>query len=154
MSEQESQVIYNVVVNHEEQYSLWTGERENAPGWRDAGFRGTKDECLAYVREHWTDMRPLSLRLQMEARQQATAAAAVSASNTADAIADGHVAVVEAIPVATSIAVADTPVAAQPAPEIATDTAPPSPPQMTGDAPVAGEQKQSKGFFGKLFGRK
>lgn len=58
--------IYKVLVNHEEQYSLWPSERENPLGWRDAGKTGSKDECLAYVKEVWTDMRPLSLRKQME----------------------------------------------------------------------------------------
>jgi MbtH protein len=56
---------YRVVVNDEEQYSIWFAHRENAPGWRDAGKAGTKDECLAYIKEVWTDMRPLSLRKQM-----------------------------------------------------------------------------------------
>ncbi len=58
--------IYKVVVNHEEQYSIWPVDRENAPGWRDAGKSGPKAECLAYVREVWTDMRPLSLRRRMD----------------------------------------------------------------------------------------
>ena len=57
---------YKVVVNHEEQYSIWPLERENALGWRDAGFSGSKTECLTYIKEVWTDMRPLSLRKQME----------------------------------------------------------------------------------------
>ena len=56
---------YKVVVNHEEQYSIWPAGRENAPGWRDAGREGTKAECLSYVKEVWTDMRPLSLRQAM-----------------------------------------------------------------------------------------
>ena len=59
---------YKVVVNHEEQYSIWPAERENALGWKDAGKRGTKAECLAYIKEVWTDMRPLSLRKKMEER--------------------------------------------------------------------------------------
>jgi MbtH protein len=59
--------ILKVVVNHEEQYSLWPSYRENPPGWRDAGKSGSKDECLAYVKEVWTDMRPLSLRQKMAA---------------------------------------------------------------------------------------
>jgi len=59
--------LYKVVVNHEEQYSIWPLERENALGWRDAGKSGTKHECLAYIEEVWTDMRPLSLRKAMEA---------------------------------------------------------------------------------------
>jgi MbtH protein len=58
--------IYKVVINDEEQYSIWPTDRENAPGWRDAGKSGTKDECLAYISEVWTDMRPLSLRKQMD----------------------------------------------------------------------------------------
>jgi len=57
---------YRVVVNHEEQYSIWPVGRENALGWRDEGFEGTKAECLAYVEQVWTDMRPLSLRSQHE----------------------------------------------------------------------------------------
>ena len=62
----EDTTIYKVVVNHEEQYSIWPADRENAPGWRDAGKSGLKAECLAYVREVWTDMRPLSLRRRMD----------------------------------------------------------------------------------------
>ncbi|HWW75045.1 MAG TPA: MbtH family protein [Pyrinomonadaceae bacterium] len=54
------------VVNHEEQYSIWPADRENALGWNDAGKQGTKAECLAYIEEVWTDMRPLSLRKKME----------------------------------------------------------------------------------------
>jgi MbtH protein len=61
--------LYKVVVNDEEQYSIWFADRENAAGWRDAGKSGTKDECLAYVKEVWTDMRPLSLRKKMEQSQ-------------------------------------------------------------------------------------
>jgi MbtH protein len=61
---------YKVVVNHEEQYSLWPADRENAPGWQDAGRTGTKDECLAYINEVWTDMRPLSLRQAMDATRR------------------------------------------------------------------------------------
>jgi MbtH protein len=58
---------YKVVLNHEEQYSIWPADRENPAGWRDAGKVGTKAECLAYIEEVWTDMRPLSLRRAMEA---------------------------------------------------------------------------------------
>jgi MbtH protein len=56
---------YKVVINHEEQYSIWLADRENPLGWRDAGKVGPKPECLEYIKEVWTDMRPLSLRLQM-----------------------------------------------------------------------------------------
>jgi MbtH protein len=62
----EDTTIYKVVVNHEEQYSIWPADRENALGWNDAGKQGTKAECLAYIEEVWTDMRPLSLRKKME----------------------------------------------------------------------------------------
>jgi MbtH protein len=56
---------YKVVVNHEEQYSIWPADRENALGWRDTGQSGTKEECLACIKEVWKDMRPLSLREKM-----------------------------------------------------------------------------------------
>jgi MbtH protein len=62
--------IYRVVVNDEEQYSIWIAERELPPGWRDVGKVGTKASCLAHIGELWTDMRPLSLRAHM-ARFQA-----------------------------------------------------------------------------------
>jgi MbtH protein len=64
--ETEDTTIYKVVVNHEEQYSIWPVDRENALGWNDVGTSGTKAECLAYIKEVWTDMRPLSLRKKME----------------------------------------------------------------------------------------
>ena len=53
--EREDTTIYKVVVNDEEQYSIWPADRENALGWRDAGKTGTKAECLAYISEVWTD---------------------------------------------------------------------------------------------------
>lgn len=62
--------IYKAVVNHEEQYSIWPADRENPLGWRDAGRTGTKNECLEYIKEVWTDMRPLSLRKRMEEMAQ------------------------------------------------------------------------------------
>ncbi|WP_447980429.1 MbtH family protein [Candidatus Nitrospira bockiana] len=64
--EQEDTTIYKVVVNHEEQYSIWPAYRDNPPGWRDAGKTGAKAECLSYIKEVWTDMRPLSLRRRMD----------------------------------------------------------------------------------------
>ncbi len=63
---QEDKTIYKVVVNHEEQYSIWPHDQENPLGWRDAGKSGVKTECLAHIKEVWTDMRPLSLRKRME----------------------------------------------------------------------------------------
>jgi MbtH protein len=62
----EDKTIYKVVVNDEEQYSIWPANRENALGWRDAGKTGPKTDCLEYIKEVWTDMRPLSLRKKME----------------------------------------------------------------------------------------
>jgi MbtH protein len=59
--------IYKVVINHEEQYSIWPADMQNALGWKDVGIRGLKNECLTYIQEAWTDMRPLSLRKKMQA---------------------------------------------------------------------------------------
>lgn len=53
---------YRVVVNHEEQYSIWPIEREIPHGWRDTGESGTREACLARIAAIWTDMRPRSLR--------------------------------------------------------------------------------------------
>ncbi|MEZ5320108.1 MAG: MbtH family NRPS accessory protein [Vicinamibacterales bacterium] len=53
---------HRVVVNGLGQYSLQPGFLPLAPGWRDAGFTGSEDDCLAYIREHWTDMTPASVR--------------------------------------------------------------------------------------------
>jgi MbtH protein len=64
--DREDTTIYKVVVNHEEQYSIWPAHRENPLGWTDVGKQGTKAECLEYIKEVWTDMRPLSLRKKME----------------------------------------------------------------------------------------
>jgi MbtH protein len=65
-NEQEDSTIYHVVINHEEQYSIWPADRPTPLGWKFAGKRGTKTECLAYIKEVWTDMRPLSLRQKMQ----------------------------------------------------------------------------------------
>ncbi|MFF0223671.1 MbtH family protein [Streptomyces sp. NPDC004629] len=54
--------IYRVVMNHEEQYSIWPAEREIPLGWTDCGKTGAKSECLDHISEIWTDMRPLSVR--------------------------------------------------------------------------------------------
>jgi MbtH protein len=68
--EEEDQTIYKVVVNHEEQYSIWPADQENPLGWRDGGQSGLKSECLAYIKEVWTDIRPLSLRKHMEKEER------------------------------------------------------------------------------------
>jgi MbtH protein len=64
-TDREDTTIYQVVVNHEEQYSIWPADRELPLGWSAAGKQGPKAECLAYIEEVWTDMRPLSLRKKM-----------------------------------------------------------------------------------------
>ena len=53
---------YLVVLNDEEQYSIWPDGHDLPPGWRPDGFRGLRDACLAHIDAEWTDMRPLSLR--------------------------------------------------------------------------------------------
>jgi MbtH protein len=58
---------YRVVVNDEEQYSIWMVDRPNPAGWRDAGFEGDRDACLEQVAVVWTDQRPASLRRAMDA---------------------------------------------------------------------------------------
>ena len=68
--QQEDKAIYKVVVNHEEQYSIWPVDKENALGWTDEGKSGTKEACLAHIKEIWTDMRPLSLRRKMKKTAQ------------------------------------------------------------------------------------
>ena len=70
INDQEDTTIYKVVVNDEEQYSIYPADRANPLGWNDAGKTGPKTECLSYIKEVWTDMRPLSLRLQMMDQQQ------------------------------------------------------------------------------------
>lgn len=62
--------IFKAVLNHEEQYSIWPADRENPLGWTDAGKVGTKQECLDFIAQVWTDMRPLSLRRHMDAVAQ------------------------------------------------------------------------------------
>ena len=64
--DREEDIKYKVVVNDEGQYSIWVADRPNALGWRDAARSGSKSECLAYIKEVWTDMRPLSLRKKMD----------------------------------------------------------------------------------------
>lgn len=68
--EQEDTTIYEVVINIEEQYSIWPQGREVPLGWRTVGKSGPKADCLAYIKEVWTDMRPLSLRKQMEEHER------------------------------------------------------------------------------------
>ena len=62
---------YRVVLNDEEQYSVWWTDRDLPAGWRAEGTEGSRDECLARIDEIWTDMRPLSLRQRMESQAAA-----------------------------------------------------------------------------------
>lgn len=64
--ERNDSAIYKVVVNHEDQYSIWPDYREIPAGWSSAGKTGTKSECLEHIKTVWTDMRPLSLRKRMD----------------------------------------------------------------------------------------
>jgi MbtH protein len=57
---------YQVVINDEEQYSIWTARRDPPGGWRSAGFSGAKEACLDYIAGVWTDMRPLSARINAD----------------------------------------------------------------------------------------
>jgi MbtH protein len=64
---EENTTIYAVVVNQEEQYSIWPADREVPAGWRAVGKSGLKAECLDFIKEVWTDMRPLSLQKKRQA---------------------------------------------------------------------------------------
>ena len=66
MFEDDDDRRYTVVINHEEQYSIWPEDRELPKGWKSVGKVGTKKECLEHIEEVWTDMRPLSLRKAMD----------------------------------------------------------------------------------------
>jgi MbtH protein len=62
----EPDITWTVVINDEEQYSIWPARREAPAGWREVGVSGSKEACLDHVATAWTDMRPLSLRRWME----------------------------------------------------------------------------------------
>lgn len=68
MHEDEDNETYAVVLNDEEQYSIWLAEREPPAGWHREGTVGTKAECLAHIEQIWTDLRPRSLREWMQAQ--------------------------------------------------------------------------------------
>ena len=83
MSWDDEDAIFKVVVNLEEQYSIWPDYKELPKGWRAAGKSGKKRECLDYIDQVWTDMRPLSLRRHMEAEAARAAAAPAGSRETA-----------------------------------------------------------------------
>ncbi len=64
--DEEDTTIYQVVINNEEQYSIWPEYKDIPDGWKATGPKGPKQECLNHIEEVWTDMRPLSLRLHMQ----------------------------------------------------------------------------------------
>jgi MbtH protein len=67
--DEDDTIIYAVVVNHEEQYSIWPAHKQLPMGWNSVGRTGTKAECLDHIENAWTDMRPLSVRRAMEAER-------------------------------------------------------------------------------------
>jgi MbtH protein len=69
--EREDDQEYFVVVNDEEQYSIWPTVSEIPAGWRSVGDPAPKAECLARIEHLWTDMRPASLRARMRASEAA-----------------------------------------------------------------------------------
>ncbi|WP_456046650.1 MbtH family protein [Streptomyces parvulus] len=75
-----------VVINEEEQYSIWPEGKAVPAGWRAVGDPAPKQQCLEYIEAHWTDMRPLSLRRAMAGEQQPSGAAGVSASRPQEEI--------------------------------------------------------------------
>src|SRR5262245_34810274 len=72
MSWDDEDTIFNVVINHEEQYSIWPEYKEIPKGWTAVGKKANKQDCLTYINEVWTDMRPLSLRKHMAERELGT----------------------------------------------------------------------------------
>ncbi|APU15015.1 MbtH family protein [Actinoalloteichus sp. GBA129-24] len=68
LGDNEKSAEFDVVINDEEQYSIWPADRDVPAGWHTVGTRGPKQQCLDWIDEHWTDMRPRSLR---EALRQA-----------------------------------------------------------------------------------
>lgn len=64
------ELIYRVVINHEEQYSIWPLGRDNPLGWQDVGKSGTKDECLDYIDKIWADITPLSVRRSLQEHRE------------------------------------------------------------------------------------
>lgn len=61
----QTEAIFEVLINHEEQYSIWPAGKAIPLGWSTVGKNGPKDACLEYIKENWVDMRPLSLRKEM-----------------------------------------------------------------------------------------
>jgi MbtH protein len=64
--EQDEETSFLVVINEEEQYSIWPSRRDLPTGWLEVGYGGPKSDCLSYIDKCWTDIRPLSLRKKMD----------------------------------------------------------------------------------------
>lgn len=67
--EQEDLRLYVVVKNSERQYSIWDLDKSIPKGWHKVGMQGLKADCLRYIEETWTDLRPLSLKRHMESSE-------------------------------------------------------------------------------------
>ena len=67
MNDTNTETLFNVVISDEGRYSIWPTYKEIPWGWQAENKQGTKQECLDYIKEVWTDMRPLSLRKAMDA---------------------------------------------------------------------------------------
>jgi MbtH protein len=78
MSWESEDTVFMVVINDEEQYSLWPEYRALPAGWRDAGKRGDKSSCLQFIEQNWTDMRPRSLRIALDQQPAAEKAEVTS----------------------------------------------------------------------------
>jgi MbtH protein len=68
-TEEPTREAFRVVVNHEEQYSIWPTYKEIPLGWKDVGVAGSKEHCLDHIEKVWPDIRPLSVRLVEEAQR-------------------------------------------------------------------------------------
>jgi MbtH protein len=62
----QSEAMYEVVVNQDGQYSIWPVNKAVPQGWTKAGKQGSKESCLEFINEVWTDMRPVSTRARMQ----------------------------------------------------------------------------------------
>ena len=62
VTDNSNEALCTVVVNHEEQFSVWPAQRPVPAGWKEVGKTGSRAECLAYIETAWKDMRPRSLR--------------------------------------------------------------------------------------------
>jgi 2,3-diaminopropionate biosynthesis protein SbnB len=90
MTEPTAAQIFHVVLNDEEQYSIWRTDRPVPAGWHTAGFSGPKEECLAHIATVWTDIRPASLRRRTDVAVTVSASAPVpSAALSAAPLAAG-----------------------------------------------------------------